>query len=114
MRRVKPCTASGAAPWNTVHLHYCSAVATAWHSARVIPLRNRRRGRSSARIGKATRSGARTITPHPIFLPRPRSTVWCTSFRSEEHTSELQSHLNLLCRLLLEKKKCHKTIVHNR
>src|SRR5260370_15945243 len=27
--------------------------------------------------------------------------------RSEEHTSELQSHLNLVCRLLLEKKKIH-------
>src|SRR5207237_4167152 len=27
--------------------------------------------------------------------------------RSEEHTSELQSHLNLVCRLLLEKKKLH-------
>src|SRR5260370_21958483 len=30
--------------------------------------------------------------------PRPHG-------RSEEHTSELQSHLNLVCRLLLEKKK---------
>src|SRR5260370_11442403 len=29
--------------------------------------------------------------------------------RSEEHTSELQSHLNLVCRLLLEKKKIKKT-----
>src|SRR5260370_5290371 len=29
-------------------------------------------------------------------------------FRSEEHTSELQSHLNLVCRLLLEKKKDHR------
>src|SRR5260370_24428383 len=28
-----------------------------------------------------------------------------SSARSEEHTSELQSHLNLVCRLLLEKKK---------
>src|SRR5260370_30558337 len=28
--------------------------------------------------------------------------------RSEEHTSELQSHLNLVCRLLLEKKKMNK------
>src|SRR5690242_20912305 len=27
------------------------------------------------------------------------------SFRSEEHTSELQSHVKLVCRLLLEKKK---------
>src|SRR5260370_16202109 len=31
--------------------------------------------------------------------------------RSEEHTSELQSHLNLVCRLLLEKKK--KTLDHH-
>src|SRR5690242_21634520 len=30
--------------------------------------------------------------------------------RSEEHTSELQSHVNLVCRLLLEKKKI---IVHH-
>src|SRR5207237_8834327 len=30
--------------------------------------------------------------------------------RSEEHTSELQSHLNLVCRLLLEKKNKH---IHN-
>src|SRR5260370_16826185 len=29
--------------------------------------------------------------------------------RSEEHTSELQSHLNLVCRLLLEKKKTKHT-----
>src|SRR5260370_26983361 len=39
--------------------------------------------------------------------------------RSEEHTSELQSHLNLVCRLLLEKKKITKnrsslyTTIHN-
>src|SRR5207302_11505640 len=30
-------------------------------------------------------------------------TTWC--YRSEEHTSELQSRENLVCRLLLEKKK---------
>src|SRR5438034_4785526 len=29
----------------------------------------------------------------------------CKYFRSEEHTSELQSHSDLVCRLLLEKKK---------
>src|SRR5690242_21409937 len=36
--------------------------------------------------------------------------------RSEEHTSELQSHVNLVCRLLLEKKKKKKintVIIHN-
>src|SRR5690242_21504481 len=31
--------------------------------------------------------------------------------RSEEHTSELQSHVNLVCRLLLEKKKKNKKIL---
>src|SRR5260370_21963617 len=33
--------------------------------------------------------------------------------RSEEHTSELQSHLNLVCRLLLEKKKQRRGRIHN-
>src|SRR2546429_4807903 len=31
----------------------------------------------------------------------------CLDQRSEEHTSELQSRLHLVCRLLLEKKKTH-------
>src|SRR5256885_8489970 len=34
--------------------------------------------------------------------------------RSEEHTSELQSPCNLVCRLLLEKKKKRKNISHPR
>src|SRR2546427_9269091 len=33
-------------------------------------------------------------------------------FRSEEHTSELQSQSNLVCRLLLEKKKIHDTCIY--
>src|SRR5260370_14675224 len=37
--------------------------------------------------------------------PPPSETTSCAPSRSEEHTSELQSHLNLVCRLLLEKKK---------
>src|SRR5207237_10263559 len=40
-------------------------------------------------------SAAETMIPHAITA----------ADRSEEHTSELQSHLNLVCRLLLEKKK---------
>src|SRR2546426_4002806 len=36
--------------------------------------------------------------------PGPPGATWC-SVRSEEHTSELQSPCNLVCRLLLEKKK---------
>src|SRR5690242_21419313 len=34
--------------------------------------------------------------------------------RSEEHTSELQSHVNLVCRLLLEKKKKKKLNAHTK
>src|SRR5690242_21690888 len=36
---------------------------------------------------------------------RPPVNWASTEVRSEEHTSELQSHVNLVCRLLLEKKK---------
>src|SRR5260370_23263663 len=42
--------------------------------------------------------GEQPIGTLPVHGPTPRS---------EEHTSELQSHLNLVCRLLLEKKKIH-------
>src|SRR5260370_21403147 len=41
-----------------------------------------------------------------LAVTRARATNTPAVFwRSEEHTSELQSHLNLVCRLLLEKKK---------
>src|SRR5690242_21287324 len=35
-----------------------------------------------------------------------------SGLRSEEHTSELQSHVNLVCRLLLEKKNNKITIIN--
>src|SRR5260221_5113926 len=41
------------------------------------------------------------------------SVVSCVDKRSEEHTSELQSHSDLVCRLLLEKKKKKKRYVEN-
>src|SRR5690242_21574883 len=43
--------------------------------------------------------------PAPLFLPGFCVRVRLFAPRSEEHTSELQSHVNLVCRLLLEKKK---------
>src|SRR5260370_22580944 len=42
------------------------------------------------------------------IIADPRRGAYMT--RSEEHTSELQSHLNLVCRLLLEKKKIQRRI----
>src|SRR5437773_5692971 len=55
------------------------------------------RGRRSAPRYRASFSGSRCSTD---------------SKRSEEHTSELQSHHDLVCRLLLEKKKKKKKTRH--
>src|SRR2546422_6786233 len=46
---------------------------------------------------------SRTIEPNASYPPPLK-----VDDRSEEHTSELQSRLHLVCRLLLEKKKKHK------
>src|SRR5690606_39563497 len=50
-----------------------------------------------------------SLTCPPNILPKHFSISVkyrsCSSCRSEEHTSELQSRENLVCRLLLEKKK---------
>src|SRR2546430_4636147 len=43
--------------------------------------------------------------PGPRRLAAPPRLVTSAGARSEEHTSELQSQSNLVCRLLLEKKK---------
>src|SRR2546430_3825515 len=42
---------------------------------------------------------------HAVFPLEMNGEVTMTEARSEEHTSELQSQSNLVCRLLLEKKK---------
>src|SRR5690242_21297842 len=58
-----------------------------------------------------TRMPANTLTfvhyplPHAPFIFNADGSF---RGRSEEHTSELQSHVNLVCRLLLEKKKNEK------
>src|SRR5438270_3295015 len=45
-----------------------------------------------------------------IYFPFiPAESLFATVVRSEEHTSELQSQSNLVCRLLLEKKKKRST-----
>src|SRR5690349_25080070 len=60
-------------------------------------------------ISSSGRSTDPTWTPRwagsPIGSAHPGG---CPSWRSEEHTSELQSRRDLVCRLLLEKKKKEK------
>src|SRR5690606_40497115 len=77
--------------------------------------------------GSGLLSSPATVLPNPVRPNLFSSPPWCLSFfllkwwmhgrlranyvtpqrrsRSEEHTSELQSRENLVCRLLLEKKK---------
>src|SRR2546426_6731978 len=68
--------------------------------------------RSSARASPATDPGTATDRwPYSFAACSTRGHAKSPSEipRSEEHTSELQSPCNLVCRLLLEKKKKHMT-----
>src|SRR5690606_41253419 len=61
--------------------------------------------RSPASIA-VMRARSPELRPRLKLMCRGRvRTASCVSKRSEEHTSELQSRENLVCRLLLEKKK---------
>src|SRR2546422_2380514 len=67
-----------------------------------LPIYRRQRG-SGARGGRGAGSGAEPADARS--LPGDRGSEPEAIERSEEHTSELQSRLHLVCRLLLEKKK---------
>src|SRR5688572_30885243 len=62
--------------------------------------RSNRYDKNSSRKGAETQR-KNLIEPNTTFAPLRL----CGKTRSEEHTSELQSQSNLVCRLLLEKKK---------
>src|SRR5690606_39614000 len=69
-----------------------------WIIVPIAPSMIRTRSRRSA-ASSSVRSGWMLLIP---CLPRREASL---VFRSEEHTSELQSRENLVCRLLLDKKK---------
>src|SRR5260370_17925491 len=70
--------------------------------------------RSNRSINLSAASTRAELTEHLAdslhVVPHLRDRARVLDVRSEEHTSELQSHLNLVCRLLLEKKNNKKTI----
>src|SRR5260370_10074438 len=63
--------------------------------------------RSGVRLfgGEAAGPARDGVPCHRLVAAFERDRSHRRASRSEEHTSELQSHLNLVCRLLLEKKK---------
>src|SRR5256885_11326614 len=72
-----------------------------------------RRSNSQRRHKSCEMNGARerTRTSTALRPLEPESSASASSAtRSEEHTSELQSPCNLVCRLLLEKKKIYRHI----
>src|SRR5258706_1738338 len=68
------------------------------------------RGGSRSSSGSPSSSSRRS--PCARCSSRRRSRTRAQGDRSEEHTSELQSLTNLVCRLLLEKKKTSKPRIH--
>src|SRR5690606_41565248 len=57
------------------------------------------------RAGDMVEEKSIKLDPVKIIVTDDSGTTTIDNFRSEEHTSELQSRENLVCRLLLEKKK---------
>src|SRR5256886_10534114 len=84
---------------------------TLFRSRREVRGRGKRHGaqtmaRPPERAGKMESQALRRRTRSPYVSAQVTTpgTPWPQSHRSEEHTSELQSQSNLVCRLLLEKK----------
>src|SRR5438034_4805666 len=64
--------------------------------------------RERSTVCSSNSPGASDIISVPGTSQSASNTIWLPDvavIRSEEHTSELQSHSDLVCRLLLEKKK---------
>src|SRR5207249_11219622 len=80
----------------TLSLHDALPICPLAYPSRRVP-RGARRGRGGRQAARFPRAGAAARGEHPRV-------------RSEEHTSELQSRFDLVCRLLLEKKKTKNTI----
>src|SRR5438874_13142063 len=94
---------------NTTHTHYpqCTSPRPDLHSfptrrssdlASLSSIDPRSRSTSHSRSSTSWRYGASTRSSSVSTPPRPA----CPTSRSEEHTSELQSRRDLVCRLLLE------------
>src|SRR5438034_2201067 len=79
--------------------------ATFRYSSRIRSLDRTSSSPSAVAASLSLRIGLREDERYRFF-----ASCWVMVLRSEEHTSELQSHSDLVCRLLLEKKKKNRDI----
>src|SRR5690242_21631334 len=87
-----------------ISLHDALPISAAWHAARTDALPVEKFSMAGTRPYACSAKKV-TSAPREVGSSTPtRSAGFVRASRSEEHTSELQSHVNLVCRLLLEKK----------
>src|SRR5699024_11413818 len=79
---------------------------------RSLVLRRRRSMSTATTIENRPARASSSISAHRVPARRFFVADTALSSRSEEHTSELQSRFDLVCRLLLEKKKKNKYHTH--
>src|SRR5687768_17822356 len=99
-------------PWLSLFIRRSPGSSTLFPYATLF--RSTRRRRSTKGRGHARDANA--LPPAPVNLVYGALIVVAV-VRSEEHTSELQSRLHLVCRLLLEKnncRRCHRRLVAHR
>src|SRR6266480_3103537 len=96
--------------------------ATTWFGAPTFETL-RQMGHAAGQVGEEARIQISPAPANDSLMLAAITAVWAAVFscfalafraRSEEHTSELQSHVNLVCRLLLEKKKKQQTKSYNK
>src|SRR2546422_5508864 len=72
-----------------------------------------RQGRRSGERAEGDQNDSACLSAARVESSSERHGYSQSDARSEEHTSELQSRLHLVCRLLLEKKKKNKKTTHS-
>src|SRR5262249_61032319 len=102
-------TASASTELSPLSLHDALPILLMGHGRRAArPARRRRRGLDHALLQLPLGDQAADRLPAALAGARPGRLRGRQEVRSEEHTSELQSLTNLVCRLLLENKQTHR------
>src|SRR5207248_11629029 len=100
-----PTTPNPFSPSFSLYTHTATTDTSTLSLHDALPISRRFRPRLPPHPPRRAARRARPAAPPDARRASPCSTGPCRPARSEEHTSELQSPYDLVCRLLLEKKK---------